>query len=544
MAGTVFILDAKETRLVDAYRKGGAAQAQLTAKTLEGARKQNAALNKTAREVRRVGTEAQTAGGKMSAIVGTKAVDKIKSMAAGFFGAGGVIAGVKAATAAWENFNETIEASSTAIQTVAAAQLSLAVLQEPGMKRANVERFQGLMGEFGVKPEDRGKAADMLQSLQSAAGVEQGFQMAREALRAQQVGVPIEVAQSLEMKGQAFGMDPGEMTRKAFVAGKLSPSRSEIVSKVDQALPYWDDPTVAMAVTAAMSGVHGEEVGTFAKGVGTGLSELKPMFAQVAPYFGTGVATDEVAQLQFLRLTGVDTAEEFKQLGVGNQRAQAGLTTAVKTLDTTKKILKELDEGAAAPGVLDAERAQLEKEIPEYAFAREMDSLAARRETAIATGGLANERSPVARRRAVVATAATELGLESKGVVKVVEGTGTEAKTTVVDLTQLAAQELAAGALGLRNGQPLPAVSPDATFGERFFKYLLPDTAAILDRADGIERELKGIREDMQTAANKFDRPSATDETMKETTRELREFNRNFYRRAFNQSYVDRNSGL
>lgn len=324
------------------------------------------------RHFRKTAKEAKTAGKQVKRGFDTRPLKKFAALL-GVAGIAGAIAKVSSGYNVWlgkirEVTAETKKASNEIV--------ALAALQEGGTKAARVAATAGLAASYGIA--DRGMAFNAVQALQSARGsFGAGMKGAATVFAASQMGIPLEDALELELKGAALGAKPGQTLRRAYAAGQASARDPATMARAGEGLLEWKDQDLGMAAGAVLAAMYGrEKVGTYLKAAGIGLSTTSAAgFQKTLAELGVGTGTRR-EKLEALKAAGLDTTEGLAEAGLSEMRQRQGVALLVSQYGEVKRIEAEILE-QAKPGLFARQRRGVEKELPMLRADREIGVLTA-----------------------------------------------------------------------------------------------------------------------------------------------------------------------
>lgn len=300
------------------------------------------------------------------------AASSLAKYAAGFVTLTSVI---NAAKSGYENFLTNTREIATEARKAAGELITLASIQAGGQRAKAVELASRLAVSYGIT--DRGAAFDVVQTLQSARGGDFAAAMkgAADVFAAAQVGVPVQYGKEAEVFGTSFGMAPGELLRKLFVAGEISPREPETLVKAAPALAFWADKMAGIAASTVLSGaVPREELDTYTKAAGIALSsQAADEFRKSLAKLGAGPELTQFQKLAVLKERGVDTAEELGALGLKEIRETKAMVTLLSggNLRMMADFMTEIPR-RATPDVFAGKRAGIEAELPTAELARKL----------------------------------------------------------------------------------------------------------------------------------------------------------------------------
>ncbi|MHC4403118.1 MAG: hypothetical protein ACYTG0_25940, partial [Planctomycetota bacterium] len=149
-------------------------------------------------------------------------------------GAAGIIGIMKQITQESERWRAVMDNVAASSKQAANEVLAFSALQQTGTKGARALEAATLGARYGV---GKGEAFSTVQALQSVLGdYQQGLQAAETTFAAAQVGIPVELGRELEVLGLSQGQAPGDMLRRAFVAGEASGRDPKALAKAAPAM--------------------------------------------------------------------------------------------------------------------------------------------------------------------------------------------------------------------------------------------------------------------------------------------------------------------
>lgn len=257
-------------------------------------------------------------------------------------------------------------------------------MQPAGTEKARLKTVMELArGVMGI-----GEAADMFQSIQSAAPGTDRQQFAaakaaaKEVFQAAKLGMPADLGGELATQAFNVGMAPDQMVRAGFAAGIASKRGPREVAAAAPAIGLFDDPRLGVAVAAQMAGVDKGEVKsltgaaarTLAGAPGQGPSDW--FIEQGLPQNAS-----MAQRLQMLQKQGIDTVAEMSAIGINDslQQRAIGALTRAQDIQSLGTITQAIDAAIANPNYLATIQKKNEQAIPEMKFARltkEQESMA------------------------------------------------------------------------------------------------------------------------------------------------------------------------
>jgi hypothetical protein len=443
-----------------------------------------------ARGYEKVGRKAKRAGRQARDGFGGRALSSVKSYAAGVVS---VSAALGSAGRAYQVWLQNMREGSAEMQRAANQAIAFAALQEGGVKAERVQQASALARRYGIR--DRGQAFNAVQALQSALGGDfaAGMKAAETVFRATQVGIPLREGLELELVGAAGKQPPGATLRRAFAAGQASARDPMALARAGRGLPFWDDQEIAMASAAVLAALFGEEVATYTRAAGIGLSTTSAEgFQKTFKKLGVADAT-RMERLQALREAGMDTPEKLAAAGLGEMRQQIAISTLVKNLDELDRILGEVRE-QARPGLFAAQREAVEAELPMMRLQREMDLLEAGIAESAAFGPRALEFGTAEREERIRAAAFRRLGFEQAGPFDIVEG----GRATKMDELQFRLWQFMSGQVPGARGAPIGGILQLLAARE-------PAWERVQVEMDDIREGMRETSDNMRKAAESFD---------------------------------------
>lgn len=286
-----------------------------------------------------------------------------------------------------ETWAQNLREIATEARRAAGEYVALADLQARGMKAGRVRRAAAAAAAYGVT--ERGIAFDTVQALQSAIAearpelteaqqFEAGLAAARTIFAGTQRAIPIELGKELEVLGAAFGLQPGEAIRKAFVAGQLSGRGPRELAGAAPAMGFFEDKDLFFAIASKLAGaVKAEELGTYMKAAGMALGAAAPE-AFKATVAGLGLPEDatKLDKLRALRDAQIDTGEKLVSAGLTELRQRQALVALVPRVSGIEAAYQRIP-AEGRPGVFLRAREALERELPAARAARRAATLEA-----------------------------------------------------------------------------------------------------------------------------------------------------------------------
>lgn len=356
-----------------------------------------------------------SAGGKVGNDLDSgisKALGPITSLAAGVLS---VNAALNAGTQAWEVYLRNIREVSEEAKKANSELVVLATMQGSGQKAQAVQAAARLGASYGIT--NRALAFDTVQSLQASRGddFKAGIAAAQQVFAATKVGISLESAREAEIIGASLGVRPGSSVRRAFVTGVISPRSPEEVIKASPGLRFWQDNVEAWAAAGVLSaGVNPEELETYVKAGGIGLSGEDKEFTKFLKKAGYRGST-QAELMRFLHETGLDTPEELRRAGVGEQRRQQSMATLAKNYPEFVRYREEIAR-RDVPGLFEQERGGVEAELPGVRMEREIAILQAEYANEKAFGARALEAMELERQQRIKGLALQKLGQTEIGL--------------------------------------------------------------------------------------------------------------------------------
>lgn len=403
-------------------------------------------VDKLKGKLREVGRAGKASGSQMQTGF-AKAASSIKNMAMGFLGAGGVLAGIRTASQAWQVYMTNVREASAETTKAINESIAFAALQEGGTKAARVHEAARLGARYGIT--DRGQVWNIVQALQSIRdSYPVGLKAAEAVFAGAQVGIPVEMGAELEVLGVGQKQAPGAAIRRAYVAGQASGRDPATLAQAAAGLSFWKDPDVGFASAAVIAeSVRREQLMTYVKAAGKGLSRTSaPAFQETLKRLGVAEGT-RMEKMQALAAAGLDTIEELQLAGLTEQRQAQGVAAVVTQVGKVERI-RDIIARRAVPGILQRHRAEIEEELPLAKGARELDMLRAMAADEQALGVSAAKFQQRERKQRIQGLAFRRLGLEQAGPFDLIE----EGRTTRWDQFQYALWGLLSGKFDLTPG--------------------------------------------------------------------------------------------
>jgi len=301
--------------------------------------------------------------------------------------------------------------------------LTLATLQEPGMRGQATREAAWLAKRFGF--EDADVAGDVVQSMQSTwGGYEEGKLSAATVFAAANVGIPATAGKELESFGFGAKLKPGDALRMAYIAGKQSSRDPAALANVAPAVPYFEeDPAWAFGIGAALTNVvRPGELGTFTRRAADALS-MESALGDWYTQHGVGKGATRPQRFEALLAAGIDTEDELSELGLTETRERRGLGGALRNVDVVRKTLAAIAE-QNVPGLFGVERAAIESELPTLREERKLRELQIGAEIERARGPSAKAGTAEEYTQTVYGKAAHRLGLHTGGLGTTVDEQG------------------------------------------------------------------------------------------------------------------------
>lgn len=479
-------------------------------------------VGKSARALEKSGGAA-TKTGKAHGGLAT-AISGVKTKMLALVGPGAVIA---LAVREYKLFIDTLKEVSTEAKKTAGEIVSLAALQEAGTKAPRLSQALALATRFGIT--DRGEALNTIQAIQSAreGDFEKGIEGAEAVFRATKLGIPIDVGRELEVQGASQGFEIGEALRKAFVAGQLSARDPGVLAGAAPGLKFFGDKDTGFAVAAVLAGSQKTgQLDTFVKQAGIALSDVsvvggtltekerrKGKEPKLFERLGVADAT-QFERLLALAAAGIDTPEKLKAAGFSEQRQIEALAGLVPNVADVARFRKEIAR-RARPGLLLAERQQLEKEIPELAIADDIRVLDAQFQHESALGPKAITALEAEKKRKILAIALRRMGLESAFGMDLIEGGESTGFDEFLARLKLGFRH-AAGAQGRAGAAELARLDPLTKAMER----VAAELAEIRRQNEQLIRHAAGTDKNTKDLADRADRPLRSSERQNQNARE------------------------
>jgi len=358
MADVTMSIDAKLAPALRGFTK----MLERVRTTEGGFKKLTQAAGTATRQIERTGKTGTSSFGQMRGVL-----DSMKGALLGIAGPGAALAMINQSYQTWLNNAREI---SSEVRKAADEMIAFAALQEGGAKAERVKRSYALMAQYGIL--ERGTGINIIQSIQSkiagehpeltqAEVFERTLKQAEPVFGAAQMGVPLEAAGELEKVGAGLGLPGGQILRQAYIAGQLSLRDPALLAKAGPGLSFFDDMEFAMAAGAQLAAVKGEELPTYLKAAGVGLSGVSGL-AEFWKEQGLEGATRQ-QRLQALAAGGYDSPEKLGALGLGEIRQQEAISLLVPKIAEIDSLMRGIRE-QAVPGVFVKQRAEVEKELP------------------------------------------------------------------------------------------------------------------------------------------------------------------------------------
>ena len=334
----------------------------------------NTALRRTKERYEQAGRSGERA-------FGARALTQLTGLVGGYLSIQAAVGAITRGVQVWlENMREIAAEGKKAGDEMVA----LAALEEPGKKREHVLAATELGARYGV---ERGAAYNTIQAMKSATGSwEKGMKLGETVFAAKQAGTQLEHATEIATLTIGQGRDPRVGLRRGFVAGQASMRTPKELAPAVSGVKYWEDPELGWAVAATIAQTQkAQKMEVYTKRGGEALMRMPGTKQQEAfEKMGLGQAT-QWERLKALQKLGVTTPEAAAQFGFGDIRQREAISDIVKNLDKVDEIRERIHR-EAKPGLLTGKRGQVEREMPETRYAREVDVLNAWLRDALAFG--------------------------------------------------------------------------------------------------------------------------------------------------------------
>lgn len=248
-------------------------------------------------------------------------------------------------------------------------------MQPAGTEKARLQTVMELArGVMGI-----GEAADMFQSIQSAAPGTDKQQFAaakaaaKEVFQAAKLGMPADLGGELATQAFNVGMAPDQMVRAGFAAGIASKRGPREVAAAAPAIGLFDDPRLGVAVAAQMAGVDKGEVKSLTAAAARTLAGA-PGQGPSDWFMEQGLPQNaSMAQrLEMLQKQGIDTVAEMSAIGINDslQQRAIGALTRAQDIQALGTITQAIDAAISNPNYLATIQKKNEQAVPEMKFSR------------------------------------------------------------------------------------------------------------------------------------------------------------------------------
>lgn len=330
-------------------------------------------------------------------------------------GVGGVTAALAMVNKGYDVWLQNMREISTEAKKFSNDIVAFAALQAGGTKAAAVQQASRLAQQYGIS--SRGEAFNTVQALQSAPGsnLQKGLQAARAVFAGTQVGIPIEMGRELEVLGATQGQAPGQAIRRAYAAGQASSRDPATLARAAAGLAFYKDKEFGFAAAGVLAGgVRPEQLETYVKAGGIALSKTSSAgFQKTFKRLGVSDAT-QFEKLKALAAAGITTTEDLALAGLSEMRQQQAVATLASNIPNLERIRGEI-RSRAVPGLLGAQRREVEAELPNMRAVREIGMVETLERDATATGPLAGKALQVEFGQKLRAAAMRRLGEEQLG---------------------------------------------------------------------------------------------------------------------------------
>lgn len=309
---------------------------------------------------------------------------RIASFGAGLLGLSGAGGAITLAIASFKTWVEIMREFSAEARKAQGQLVALAAIQEGGQKRAAVTAASRLATQYGIT--DRGQAFETIQAMQSIRGsLPAGLAAAEQIFAATRVDIPIELGTELEVLGASQGQAPGAALRRAYIAGKISGRSPKAIAQAAPSIKEFADPLLGFSIAAILSeSIPIDQVATYTSRAGTALSGTGGIAKYLAgqPELVAQLAarkidtTTQYGRLAALREMGVSTPEQIEEAGITEERERKAIHTLLRQFGRIEPIRQQIQR-EDVPGLLLAERAGIEAEIPEARTNRLIDQVTA-----------------------------------------------------------------------------------------------------------------------------------------------------------------------
>lgn len=342
-------------------------------KIVRGQERAIASLQKTARASKKAAKDSKGI---------STSFDKAMSSATGLLGVLGAGVGIAGAIQTIiglvEKWDSHVDKIAGKLQRAQREMVAFALLQEGGTKAERVRAAAYLGAKYNVS---MGDSWSVVQSMQSLPGYDfdKGMKAAESVFQGKEAGMDVDALTDMVAAVVQKGLPAWMGVYLPFVSGQASHKKPETMTKAAKALPYWKDPTMAMAFSVPILGTYGpDEFQTYLLNAGSALNTETGDLGKLWKKLGvTGKAARE--KLQALADAGLTTPEALGKEGVVDKRTAGGLAAAANGIQQALALYAEFESNAArtyVPGM----RAEAESEIPSMKYGALIDRLKAEAE--------------------------------------------------------------------------------------------------------------------------------------------------------------------
>jgi hypothetical protein len=341
--------------------------------------KQDETINKLKGGMRSLKAETKTLGDQSDTSFGSMYNGAKKVL--GVLGIGmGIHQGISKAIELTESWSEHLRAVGDRAAKAAGAMFNLAMLQQPNEMKGRIKEAAMLGAQYGVP---RTAALDVVQAMQSMPGIswKEALAISEQVFLGTKAGLNAEETKDFVASMQNRGEPAWMGAYLPYATGKASPKYAGFMTKAASAMPFWQNPKLAMAASVPIIPNMLEEYPTYLRRAGAGLTGINKDTDALWKRLGVTGGTQE-EKLSAMYGAGMTTQESMARAGFGNVREQVGLSLITQKWPEVMALKAKL-EREASPDFVRQEIERVAGNVPAVRLAHEQD-----RQNALRIAGL------------------------------------------------------------------------------------------------------------------------------------------------------------